>query len=188
MVGVKLNLGASDDHRDGYLCVDMVPQCIKCGYMSADLRDDWPWESGSVDEILAKDVFEHIPQVYQFFQINQSFRWDRVRYGIIHVMNEAHRVLRPGGRLEIIVPCYPGIAPICDPTHCSWWNSDLRYYFDERWNHAGGERGRFGRAYGITALFRTLPESRSGVNWRPVPYAADAPDRHKIFVVLEALK
>lgn len=108
--------------------------------------------------------------------------------GMIHFMNEAHRVLRPGGRMELIVPCYPGIAPVCDPTH-GWpmWTSDTRFYFDERWNNPQGERGRLGPGMGITALFRTVG-GRSGMDWTPIQYAPDAPERRKLFLVLEAVK
>ena len=143
----------------------------------ADLRYRWPWEDGAVDEIFAHDVFEHID--------NAEFPGQK---GIIWCLNEVHRVLKPGGKLDLWVPSLPGDAPWVDPTHVSVWTDSTRYYFDERWNHQQGERGRLGPGMGITALFKTLPGGRSGVDWTPIAYAPDAPSRHKIMVILEALK
>jgi hypothetical protein len=169
---MKLNLGANNDHRAGFLSVDRCPPAD----WVADLCELWPWPNSSVEEILAYDVFEHIDNVEHPAQ-----------KGIIWCMNEAHRVLVPGGRLDLHVPCLPGIAPWVDPTHVSVWTPDLRYYFCEPWNNPQGERGRLGPSYGITALFRTVG-GRSGPDWTPVQYAPDVPERRKIMVVLEALK
>jgi predicted SAM-dependent methyltransferase len=77
----KLNLGANDRAVPGFLSVDIVPPAD----VVADLSQAWPWEDSSVEEIVAYDVFEHIADKR-------------------HSMNEAWRVLRPGGRLTIEVP------------------------------------------------------------------------------------
>lgn len=169
---MRLNLGCSNDHKSGYLNVDRAPPADQI----ADLGQPWPWADSSIDEIFAHDVFEHID--------NEGFRGQK---GIVWCLNEAHRVLRSGGTLDLYVPCLPGIAPWVDPTHVSVWTADLRYYFCEEWNNPQGERGRLGPAYGVTALFRTIG-GRSGKDWAPIQYAPDAPERRKIMVVLEAVK
>lgn len=200
MSDIRLNLGASDDAKPGFLSVDIAPPAdVVC-----DLREPWPWKDGEVAEIYAKDVAEHIGSGYRVKKTYESNYGtlggiigqvltdvEIVPYnGMIHFMNEAHRVLEPGGILELIVPCYPGEAAFCDPTH-AWplWTSSTRYYFDERWNHPRGERGRLGptMAQGITALFRTIG-GRSGPDWTPIAYAPDAPERRKLFLRLEAVK
>jgi len=172
VAGIKLNLGSSDDRREGFFSVDRVPPAD----LIADLRCAWPWQRSSVAYIYAKDICEHLD--------NAEFPGQK---GIIWCMNEAHRVLRPGGQIELIVPSLPGKAPWVDPTHVSVWTDDLRFYFDERWNNPRGERGRLGPGMGITALFRTVG-GRSGKDWTPIQYAPDAPARHKIMVILEAVK
>lgn len=192
---MNLNLGCSDDLLKDFVNVDRVRPAgfevvnkIREGwehlripgaiaeFQRVDLCEPWPWPDSSVDCIRAKDIFEHLD--------NERWRGQR---GIIFCLNEAHRVLRRGGILHLIVPCLPGVAPWVDPTHVSVWTPDLRYYFCEEWNNPAGERGRLGPDYGITALFRTVG-GRSGRDWTPIAYAPDAPDRHKLFVDLEALK
>lgn len=174
-----VNLGCSDDLRQGFLNIDRhrpeeVPDSRE--FMEMDMRERWTLADSSVSLLVAKDVFEHV----------DNAEWPGQK-GIIWCLNEAHRVLNPGGELELTVPCLPGKAPWVDPTHVSVWTSDLRYYFDERWNNPQGERGRLGPAYGITALFKTLG-CRSGPDWEAIQYAPDDPDRRKLFLRLEAVK
>lgn len=168
----RVNLGCSDDHKRGYINVDRVEPAD----LLMDLRQPWKFGDSTVDEIFAHDVLEHLD--------NAEFPGQK---GIIWSLNEAHRVLKPGGILDLWVPCLPGVAPWVDPTHVSVWTADTRYYFCEEWNNPQGERGRLGPGMGITALFRTIGGS-SGKDWTPIQYAADAKDRHKVMVILEAVK
>lgn len=75
----------------------------------------WPTGDATVDAIRASHVMEHIPAGHQR----------------IDVMNEAHRVLKPGGVFEIIVPFFTGSwHAIADPTHVSFWCLESFHYFD----------------------------------------------------------
>lgn len=160
---MKLNLGASDDHRSGYVSVDRVAPAD----VVHDLNTPWPWADSSVEEIYAHDIFEHLPK--------------------IHAMNEAWRVLEPGGLLDLAVPCVyltdrtvnPGA--FADPTHISFWTEDDIYYYGAAWNNPQNERGRLGPAYGITALFRPL-------KWGLVEYGQGRERRSKIMALLKAVK
>lgn len=82
------------------------------------LAQDTPWPTGddSVDAIRAAHVMEHIP----------------AGEPRLAVMNEAHRVLRPGGVFEIRVPnCLSGTwHAFADPTHVSFWCVESFHYFD----------------------------------------------------------
>lgn len=147
-------------------------------YQQADLNAPWPWEDSTVDEIVANDVFEHLSDHHWgYFQLadgrpvlsgelrlhGTETHPHRAAFeipGKIWAMNEAHRVLKPGGILNFTVPCVtlsngrvnPGA--FCDPTHRTFWTLDDCFYFGEQWNTPDMERGRLGPAYGITALFR----------------------------------
>lgn len=76
----------------------------------------WPAETGSVEKIRASHVMEHI----------------RAGNDRITVMNEANRVLKPGGYFEIVVPLLvPGTwQAVADPTHVSYWVKESFMYFD----------------------------------------------------------
>jgi SAM-dependent methyltransferase len=75
-----------------------------------DLNDDWALEDSSVGLLRAHDLIEHLRDP-------------------IHTMNEAFRVVAPGGIVDILVPSTDGRGAWCDPTHVSFWNiRSFRYY------------------------------------------------------------
>ncbi len=233
---MKLHLGCNDDLKPGYLNVDMTPlpqgwRDTGIDYQQADLNEPWPWETSSVDEILALEVFEHIldcqhvgamicPICYGSADSKPARRRGRASscaicgcmpcmcvlrnfYGQIHVMNEAHLVLKPGGILNFTVPSADlmhgavNVGAFADPTHRSFWTWDDCFYFGERWNTPDMERGRLGPAYGVTALFRFPPmEDRGAKGWRVQPgYAGplmwqleQANGRAKLRARIEAVK
>jgi predicted SAM-dependent methyltransferase len=126
---VKLNLGCNDNHLAGFVNVDICPPAD----MIVDLRGHWPWFTDSIEHILANDVLEHLPDK-------------------IHSMNEAHRVLKLGGRLEFCVPTTDGRGAWQDPTHKSFWTPyDYLYFCPDQ-----PEWKRFHGHYGITAQFKRI--------------------------------
>jgi glycosyltransferase involved in cell wall biosynthesis len=147
---LKLNLGCSDQMAPGFLNVDLVPPAD----LLADLSKPWPWPDGSADTILAHDFIEHLP--------------DKV-----HTMNEAWRVLRSGGQIEIVVPTTDGRAAWQDPGHVSFFNRHSFWYFE-----AGNPyRERFCKGNGVKAAFKVLGE-------RDIS-SVDGP---KLGILLEAVK
>lgn len=125
----------------------------------ADLSKPWPWPDSLVDEVLAWDIFEHLP--------NKR-----------HTMQELYRVLRNGGRANIVVPCAAhGAGAFQDPTHVSFWTGNDFEYYEE----GNAHRVRFGRHYGITARFRILEASHS-------QYQGKFDVVHKFHILLEAVK
>ncbi len=91
-----------------------------------DLDGRWPLRDNSVGVLRAADAIEHLRDP-------------------IHTMNEAFRVLRPGGFFLTATPSTNGKGAFCDPTHVSFWNDlSFRYYSDPE--HAAGLpafKGRF---------------------------------------------
>lgn len=73
----------------------------------------WPVEDNEVEYIRASHVLEHIP----------------AGQPRLDVFNEAHRVLQPGGKFEVIVPLHPFWQAYADPTHVSFWVPQSFDYF-----------------------------------------------------------
>src|ERR1035437_2449072 len=135
----------------GWTNVDLVPPYDEF----ADLSKRWPWDDSSVEAIKAWDILEHIESK-------------------IHTMNEAHRVLRPGGQLDLFVPTTDGRGAFQDPTHQSWWTPNDLFYWCENFV----EWQRFQTAYGITARFRLVSQTH-----------LEYPNRvWKLRAILEAIK
>ncbi len=93
---LRLNLGAGDDRRDGYLSVDLR---VETADVVADVRR-LPFPDGGVQEVLAHDVLEHF--------------W---RDAIPALLAEWNRVLGRGGVLRVRVPNLPVLAALIDTPH-----------------------------------------------------------------------
>jgi len=96
---MKLNLGCGQNHLAGYINVDK--------YGSPELLCDleqfpWPWETGSVDEIVMNHVLEHLGQSPDTF---------------IGIIKELYRVCRNGSMIRIVVPHPRHDSFLDDPTH-----------------------------------------------------------------------
>lgn len=152
---MRLNLGCADDHRVGFTNVDIAPPAD----VIADLREPWPWPDSSVDEVFARDVFEHLP--------------DRV-----HTMNQLWRVLKPGARATVEVPsAVHGSGFAQDPTHVSAWALNSFQYFRD----GSFAQQRLSAAYGIVARFHVVDLSER-------EYRDEFESVWKITAVLEAIK
>jgi len=156
--GLKLHLGCNQHPVEGYINVDI--ESFDGVDVVADLEKTWPWESGSVAEIVTNDLPEHLRQWYEepdpellkeaesslaaedsdklfakdHFQmalrlVISAIRKPKRTYGIFHFMNEAHRVLTPGGLLKAQIPTTDHRAWAQDPTHVSYWNENTMLYF-----------------------------------------------------------
>jgi predicted SAM-dependent methyltransferase len=96
---MKLNLGCGQNHLAGYINVDKygAPELL------CDLEQfPWPWETGSVDEIVLNHVLEHLGQLTDTF---------------IGIVKELYRVCRNGGMIRIVVPHPRHDNFLNDPTH-----------------------------------------------------------------------
>jgi len=140
---MKLNLGAGPKrrHKEGYVNVDILPDADAV----VDLgKESWPWVSDSVDRIEADNLAEHFD--------NDEF---------LHFMNEAHRVLKPGGKFWVRVPdalnwfegafadpthkrffCWPRSFDYLNVTRPQWRNYG-RFYGFKGWKVSGDTDGKF---------------------------------------------
>lgn len=96
---LRLNVGAGDDRREGYLSIDLREDTAD---VVADVRA-LPFPDGAVEEVMANDVLEHF--------------WRDHTAGILA---EWRRVLRVGGTLRVKVPNMLALAQHIDgPYHDS---------------------------------------------------------------------
>lgn len=104
--------------------------------IQCDLFGQIPIKSKSVDLVWARQFLEHIPHKIH----TQS------RDGLFVVLDEVHRVLRPGGLLRVEVPHAYAFGAYSDPTH-------TRFFLPQTFNYFEPE-GPFG--YYSTTKFRVL--------------------------------
>lgn len=98
---MRLNLGCGTRQKMGWVNVDRADMTLANGpeFMRWDLDvSPWPWKDESVDEIEARDVFEHVDSALVF-------------------MNECWRILKPSAYLYIHTPHYRSVDAFTDPTH-----------------------------------------------------------------------
>lgn len=94
----RLNFGCGSDYREGWINVDVTDEEKWSGGRRPDILirstdDKLPIPDNSLDYILADNVVEHV---------------ERAR---VHgLLMEFHRILAPGGTLEIWVPHFTGIG------------------------------------------------------------------------------
>ena len=86
-MSIKLNLGCGNTNLKGYINIDCIENEFIKPDIKADVSKELPFESNSVDEILASHVIEHF-RVWQLKEI--LFEW--------------RRVLKVGGKLIIECP------------------------------------------------------------------------------------
>lgn len=98
---MRLNLGCGFNKLDGYVNVDVEPSC-KPDVVHNLEATPWPWPSGSIDEIRAYHVLEHVGQQPVAF---------------IRIIKEIHRILVDGGKLDIVTPHEHHDNYWGDPTH-----------------------------------------------------------------------
>jgi ubiquinone/menaquinone biosynthesis C-methylase UbiE len=78
----------------------------------------WPFKSNSWNKVIAHHVLEHLDDVSAS-------------------ISEMHRILKPGGTVEIKVPNMAGWGAWNDPTHCNYFTrKSFRYFLKgDEWNY-----------------------------------------------------
>lgn len=99
---MKVNLGCGRDKRPGYVNVDVRPDVEPDLVWNLE-KLPLPFQDNSVEEVLMKDVLEHVS-------------WRRVE----ELLRDVYRIMRPGARLYVQVPDLEAIARkvILDPGFC----------------------------------------------------------------------
>lgn len=121
---MKLDLGCGSRKQPGFEGVDHHP--FEGVDHVLDLRQRWPWDDSSVDEVHSSHFVEHLTNPER-----------------VHFWNELYRVLKPGkfengqpvgGTARIIVPNWSHASAYGDPTH-QWppFSEWAVLYLDKQW-------------------------------------------------------
>lgn len=132
-------------HRDEAHGVDIAlpPGLDPALFKSANLSlEPIPHPDSSFDSVSAFDFIEHVPRVLGTPDGRGT------RFPFIDLMNEIHRVLKPGGRLYAVTPAFPSPAAFHDPTHVNTITAGTAGYFCGEAPEA--------RMYGFTGRFEAL--------------------------------
>ena len=105
---VKLDIGGGFNPKEGFKSVD---KSVGSSYQINLENERLPFEDETIEEIYTNHTLEHI----------ENIAW---------VMNEMWRVLKWGGKLEIIVPHHESTIAFQDPTHKRFFNAQSMKYFE----------------------------------------------------------
>ena len=94
--GIKLNLGCGTDYRKGWVNCDIHRDSKYDMYV--DLTEKLPFKTNYANKILLNVVLEHLPNH-------------------LELLNEMKRVLKPGGKLIMIIPHFTCCYYHADQTH-----------------------------------------------------------------------
>jgi predicted SAM-dependent methyltransferase len=118
-----LDVGCGRYKLRGSVGLDIVP--LEGVDVIHDLNKfPYPFDDNSFDQIRLSHVIEHIESVTK-------------------TMEELHRILRPGGQLEITTPHYTDASSWQDPTHLWHLNSRSFDFFQEDYKTAYYSKARF---------------------------------------------
>lgn len=109
----SLDVGCGDAKKPGAIGLDSV------ALPGVDVVHDltkypWPFENGSFDKVYLMNVIEHLPAPLQVFE-------------------EVHRILKPGGSVEVEVVYWNHRHAVSDPQHVTFYN-------EHTWEFLTGER------------------------------------------------
>lgn len=142
----RLNVGCGRDIRPGYVNLDSA--ALPGVDVVHDLRElPLPFADGRFAHVVCKDVLEHLDYV--------------------PVLRELHRVLAPGGGLEVEAPHFTSPAVYIDPTHRTAFSADTLSFF---------VAGRTSRGYYFDFHFSRLAATRivfHRYRWQPWNYLVE---------------
>lgn len=145
-----LDLGCGTKPKNPYNCdelygVDLSEEVLQLGqnFKVVNLvTEKLPFPDNFFDSVSAFDVFEHIPRLVIDFSSKKQY------LSFMNLLDEIHRVLKPGGRLYAVIPMFPSADAFTDPTHVNIMTEKTHEYF------CGKERAA--RQYGFKGTFELL--------------------------------
>jgi predicted SAM-dependent methyltransferase len=147
---VRVNIGCGTDYRPGWINVDSDPTGSLKVDRAFNLEDvPWPLADQSADYVLLSHVVEHMRSAMLHGTIKKALhlvraslksgKWSEeeagriealaAKDGLIAVMEEVHRILRPGGLVDVVAPAARTPDAWRDPTHTRGVEADFWTYF-----------------------------------------------------------
>jgi SAM-dependent methyltransferase len=114
--GAVLDVGCGTNKWPGAVGLDISPDT------DADVVHDldsfpYPFEDSSFDHVLMQDVLEHVREP-------------------IRVVDELHRICRPGARIQLRTPHFSSMLAYSDPTHRHYFSAEaIRSLAEPRFAH-----------------------------------------------------
>lgn len=135
----KISLGAGTEIEQGkdWVNVDLL-DLPGIDVVHNLMNFPYPFEDESADEIKAKDLIEHLDHYVPKVMVgpmnrprNDFYKPNRVgQPTIIAFIEEAHRILKPGGTLWIQTPRFDAEFLWIDPTHVRGFHERSFDFFD----------------------------------------------------------
>jgi predicted SAM-dependent methyltransferase len=110
---LRLDIGCGDNKVAGTFGIDFVKRNGVDMVVNLE-KFPWPFASGSVTEVFCSHYIEHTKDLVKF-------------------MDEIHRILKPGGRLNLLAPYYASMRAWQDPTHTRAISEGTFLYFNKKW-------------------------------------------------------
>lgn len=134
---VKLDLACGQTPIEGFEGVDFYAPNAK---HKVDLfKFPFPWADNSVDELHCSHFVEHLPardvEPRDLLNAKDAPRFVGKDF-LFAFMDECWRVLKPGGKMRVIVPNCTSTRAFQDPTHRRFLTVNTFYYFSKEWREA----------------------------------------------------
>jgi predicted SAM-dependent methyltransferase len=133
---VRLDLGCGQSCQDGFEGVDLWSPTAK--HRVNLFRFPWRFEDSSVDEIYCSHFVEHIPaREVEDKDIDGLIARDFIGKDMLFAFfDECHRILKPRGKMKVIVPALQSTRAFQDPTHRRFIPAEMFGYLSKEWRTA----------------------------------------------------
>lgn len=138
-----LDVGCGNDKLPGAVGIDRAADTLADVVHDLD-RLPWPFPDGEFDRIRCQDVLEHLDD-------------------LVAVMEELHRVARPGAEIRIRVPHFSSVQAFTDITHRHFFSTESFHVFAPGSLYPHYSHVRF--AVEESRLVHWKPYRWTGISW-----------------------